>query len=99
GPALPVAAERPPGLERLENGLLAFTATDPTHGAEPWLSDGTEAGTFLLMDIYPGGHSSRSRVTPSRWREGYLYFGAAGGVHGEDLWRTDGTEAGTSLVK
>jgi ELWxxDGT repeat protein len=33
------------------NGVLLFAGADPTHGIEPWVSDGTRAGTHLLLDL------------------------------------------------
>ena len=37
------------------NGAIVFlTATDASHGAEAWRSDGTAPGTFMLRDFTPG---------------------------------------------
>lgn len=36
-------------------GTLVFAATDGTNGRELWKSDGTTAGTTLLVDHHPGG--------------------------------------------
>ena len=33
---------------------LYFNANDSIHGTELWVTDGTEAGTHLLKDIYEG---------------------------------------------
>ena len=40
------------------NGTLFFTANVGASGSELWRSDGTEAGTVLVKDIYPGSASS-----------------------------------------
>lgn len=37
------------------NGLLYFSATNGVDGDELWESDGTEAGTYMVKDIYPEG--------------------------------------------
>jgi ELWxxDGT repeat protein len=78
-------------------GLFLFQAQDATHGLELWASDGTEAGTILLRDFYPGGTGG----LPNELTElaGTVYFSAATETQGYELWRTDGTPAGTSLVK
>src|SRR5262245_36940485 len=40
------------------NGTAFFPAHDGTHGDEPWESDGTQAGTVLVKDIFPGSPSA-----------------------------------------
>ncbi len=74
-----------------------FSAQDAlANGAELWVTDGTTAGTRLLVDIWPGPAGS----WPSQFlRSGALaFFFADDGIHGRELWRTDGTAAGTFLV-
>jgi ELWxxDGT repeat protein len=77
------------------NGTLYFQSTTPSAGLELWKSDGTEAGTVLVKDIYPGTNGS----TPTQLTavNGRVYFSARAGVttNGIELWKTDGTEAGT----
>jgi ELWxxDGT repeat protein len=83
------------------NGKLYFLATSDAAGREPWVSDGTAAGTQMLLDIFPGPKSS---ATPSVNRayfqvwNGQVLFSANDGGSGYGLWKTDGTAAGTNLV-
>jgi ELWxxDGT repeat protein len=79
------------------NGKVVFRANGGPHGVEPWITDGTRAGTRLLRDICPGACSS----SPAFWLEhgGRLYLSAADNVRGTELWSTDGTSAGTRLVR
>jgi len=77
-------------------GLLFFIANDGVHGFEPWRSDGTEAGTFLLEDITPGLGTS----FPGSFQTvgDAVVFPASDPAHGLELWRSDGTENGTSML-
>lgn len=75
---------------------LYFSASDSTHGIELWTSDGTEAGTQLVKDIYPGAQDSDCQNFYVA--NGYLLF-TANSELGSELWRSDGTTDGTVLVK
>lgn len=76
---------------------LFFVRDDVLHGIEIWKSDGTQAGTTLLIDLCPGSCSSVPRsLTVSN---GALFFIADDGARGLELWKSDGTAAGTVLVK
>ncbi len=76
-------------------GKLFFSADDGS-GQEPWVSDGTPAGTFELSNIQTGGTSSN----PNGFTEvnGQVFF-AADGSNGIELYVTDGTGPGTQLVE
>ncbi|WP_224369643.1 ELWxxDGT repeat protein [Hyalangium versicolor] len=66
-------------------GLVVFAASDGTSGMEPWVSDGTEAGTRRLADIAPGPYSSNPRQF-TRMGDS-LFFVANDGTAGFELWR------------
>lgn len=72
-----------------------FSATTSATGREPYVTDGTEAGTVLLRDIAPGANGVGIREA-GRVGGGLLFFVAAGAA--TDLWVTDGTPAGTARV-
>ena len=70
---------------------LFFTAVD-SYNAELWSSDGTSAGTTMVMDIAPGsipsspfgGYNGPSSLVVYN---GTLFFAANNGVNGSELWR------------
>ncbi len=93
----------PSFFERFRNSVL-FAATEKTAGREPWITDGTAAGTRLLLDIKPtppGGPGSDKSSDPGPFVRfgGRVFFAADDGVRGRELWRTDGTAAGTTLAR
>jgi ELWxxDGT repeat protein len=77
--------------------LAMFWADDGVHGREPWVTDGTEGGTRILADIYPGPIGSPGTGTAAAG--GLRFFVADDGAHGFELWKTDGTPEGTALVR
>lgn len=72
--------------------FVYFPANDGIHGCELWRSDGTPAGTSLVIDSTPG---SRDGILPSTFRiatDGTLVFFITGD---HQLWTSDGTPTGT----
>src|SRR6185437_3603170 len=95
-------------LADLGNGKSVFFANDGYHGEEPYVTDGTAAGTMLIKDINPGPKDSvllhnaiaaYSGYLPGVVANGRFFFAANDGVDGYELWVTDGTAAGTAMVK
>ncbi len=72
-------------------GKLLCSADDGTSGPEPWVSDGTAAGTVQLGDLAPGPNGSAPILALP-----------VGGTHvltsSAGLFATDGTPAGTSQL-
>jgi len=81
----------------LPDGSLLFAGVGTFGGSELWRSDGTPAGTSMVLDIEPGPASSYPDdfvATPS-----LVYFTvAAPWPANSALWRTDGTLSGTYVV-
>ncbi len=74
-----------------------------SNGRELWISDGSAAGTVMLVDINTQRDGSRRTMgsDPERLTVvgNTLYFTADNGLLGRELFKTDGTAIGTQLVK
>lgn len=79
------------------NYLLFAAQSQSTEGVELWRSDGTDAGTVMLKDIYTGADSSKPHNFIAH--NNMVLFLAKNAANGEELWKTDGTSSGTVLVK
>lgn len=78
------------------DGILYWVVDTQDHGQELWRTDGSEEGTFMVSDLYPGtGDSSPANF---QVHGGRLYFAASDPIHGRELWSSDGTGAGTTLI-
>ncbi|MCC6783440.1 MAG: hypothetical protein IT457_11415 [Planctomycetes bacterium] len=77
---------------------LVFAGNDGVTGTELWATQGTEASTRLLVDLYPGLNASSP---PSRFTEvgAIVFFTAITAAAGQELFRTDGTVTGTGMVR
>lgn len=79
----------------LTSGKLIFDGDDGVTGREPWVTDGTAAGTFLLKDLVPNAGASLPDDFVPYFSK---VFFAANGPAGRELYATDGTTNGTELV-
>jgi ELWxxDGT repeat protein len=75
--------------------LVFFVANDGVHDYQLWRSDGTEAGTAMVVQLDHGGHSWPRRLTAAG---DALFFAGHDGTFGWGLWRSDGSTAGTHQV-
>lgn len=75
---------------------VVFSAESVGLGFEPWTTDGTVAGTALLVDLAPGAASSAPAMLTRVG--GRVAFTADDGSAGRELWSTDGTASGTQQV-
>jgi ELWxxDGT repeat protein len=103
GPASSVAG--PAVFSAFGDGRVLFWADDGVHGLEPWVTDGTAAGTRLVADIQPGPAPSPGPGPGGPGPSGFVVLGdgravfwTSDGTHGLEPWVTDGTAAGTRLV-
>jgi ELWxxDGT repeat protein len=76
-------------------GTLLFAGNDGTHGTALWRSDGTSAGTSMVVNVDPGNAGSYPYDFVNFG--GTVYFLANDGTH-EGLWKSDGSSIGTTLV-
>jgi len=70
---------------------MIFNNVTDEYGEEPWITDGTVGGTYLLKDIIPGPDGSNAEHFTIV--DGKLFF-----VVYSQLWVSDGTVTGTRLV-
>ena len=89
-------------LVTLGNEVL-FEGTTTAEGSELWITDGTAAGTRLVVDLYPGfeptwGLPHAGNPSDFFKLNGQLFFTANDGLTGIELWTTNGTALGTTQV-
>lgn len=84
-------------IQGMDAGVAYFGGDDGSGtGIELWRTEGSDATTQLVRDIYPGTDSSGPGFFANV--DGTLFFSADDGVNGLELWMSDGTETGTVMV-
>lgn len=86
-----------------KNGNRAFFRCTVGTGYEPCVTDGTEAGTYLIKDLSPFNQGSLNEDPYFTTLDGNnVLFGADDGANNTTgasrLWRTDGTQSGTYKI-
>lgn len=81
----------------LYNGNLIFEGDDDVNGDELWFSDGTEAGTMMVLDINPGDENSDPDDF-AIYNDAVYFKAEVDSNANEQLWKTDGTAAGTMMA-
>ena len=69
-----------------EDHRLLFSFNDGIHGNEPWITDGTQAGTHLYVDIATGSASSNPYYYTRLGDK--IVFPAEESAFGRELWYT-----------
>ena len=89
-------------LTNFYNEKVFFKAYSIEYGNEPWVSDGTPEGTYMIKDLSPGlnanGLPHGSGAYTARVYNREVYFRGNDPVAGQELIATDLTEEGTRLV-
>ncbi|MCU0866113.1 MAG: hypothetical protein MUC36_20205 [Planctomycetes bacterium] len=75
---------------------LFLAGSDGGSGNEPWISDGSQAGTYRLADLHPNGNSNPAWLGTA----GQVgYFVADDGQRGRELWKVDLGAVGAANVQ
>lgn len=77
-------------------GFVFFAGFQPATGIEPWCTDGTTSGTFLVQDLVPGAASSQ----PAHFAHlnGACLFAAQTTATGRELFRATAAPNSVSLL-
>jgi len=82
------------------SNAIVFGGTDYSAGYELLVTDGSAAGTGVLVDLNNNTGATAPAATlrfPATFRD-QVVISADDGVSGEELWLTDGTVAGTHRI-
>ncbi len=88
-------SSRPSNLKSFGTKVL-FKAETGKSGEEPWISDGTSKGTFLLQDIQVGIRGSKPSAFTSIGSIAFFFTHPT--LDSFSLYKTNGTTTGTQLV-
>ncbi len=84
------------------NGRLVLLADDGVNGLELWTSDGSDAGTERISDLFPGTQApefdAQAQLNPDTRLGDRLLLRLFDPAHGYRLLQSDGTAGGTSFL-
>ena len=78
------------------NGKLIFTANDGS-GHEAWISDGTNAGTYKIIDLNNSSFGSHPYAYV-KWQGKVAFLADDNQTSSQELYLTDGTALGTQNI-
>ncbi len=83
------------------NNKMYFSGFDNINGSELWVTDGTEPGTHIVINMRADGGGILYSGSPMALTvyKSKIYFSAGDDINGQELFMTDGTAGGTVLVK
>ncbi|MDE6305998.1 MAG: T9SS type A sorting domain-containing protein, partial [Muribaculaceae bacterium] len=89
-------------MTNFQNKKLFFTAYSAEYGQEPWVSDGTPEGTYMIKDLSEGfdanGLPRGNGAFTATPMGDHVYFRGYDPMAGMELFRTDFTAEGTELI-
>ncbi len=86
----------PNGFCGFDDKIYFAGDTGNTYNIELWSTNGTDTGTRMVKDIYPGGFSSYPRFMKTYKK--HFYFHANKSSVGSELYQSNGTQAGTIAI-
>ena len=72
------------------NCKIIFSGDDGVHGSEPWITDGTPEGTYMIQDLGVGGESSPWYF--SQAGDGFVFETSRNVGFKSVVWSTDGSK-------
>jgi ELWxxDGT repeat protein len=92
----PVGDSSPIGLTVFNNKFV-FAATEPIHGRELWISDGTLSGTYIIKDQNPGAGNSTMGI-PFVYKNKLYMSLIVDPLNGNQFGVSNGTNSGTAQI-
>ena len=83
------------------DNYLYFIGDDSIHSKEPWITDGTSDGTFMIGDLYPGQQNPYTTSVSSIYTrtENYLFQVAFDTTNQQSIWVYDIQDPGNPSVQ